>query len=74
MSGLIVLWGLLYIGFWISSFFSDDEKHQSESNQIISSKAMKHIRLILMPILLTTYLLLLWHERSVLIPLILSYF
>ena len=33
IGGLLVWWGLLYIGFWISSGFSGDDKKKDETNE-----------------------------------------
>ena len=69
VSGLIVWWGIFYIGFWISSFFGGDKINKSESDEQINSKTTKLIILTL----LLTYLFLLWKERLILIPVINSY-
>jgi hypothetical protein len=69
VSGLIVWWGIFYIGFWISSFFGGDKLNKSESDEQINSKTTKLIMLTL----LLTYLFLLWKERLILIPVINSY-
>jgi len=69
VSGLIVWWGLFYIGFWISSFFGGDKINKSESDEQINSKTTKFI----IRTLLLTYLFLLWRERLILIPVINSY-
>ena len=69
VSGLIVWWGLFYIGFWISSFFGGDKINKSESDEQINSKTTK----LIIRTLLLTYLFLLWRERLILIPVINSY-
>ena len=69
VSGLIVWWGLFYIGFWVSLFFSGDKINKSESDEQINSKTTKFI----IRTLLLTYLFLLWRERLILIPVINSY-
>jgi len=69
VSGLIVWWGLFYIGFWVSLFFGGDKINKSESDEQINSKTTKFI----IRTLLLTYLFLLWRERLILIPVINSY-
>ena len=69
VSGLIVWWGIFYIGLWINSFFGGDKINKSESDEQINTKTTKLIILTL----LLTYLFLLWRERLILIPVINSY-
>ena len=72
VSGLIVWWGIFYIGFWISSFFGGDKINKSESDEQINTKTTKLLKIIIL-ILLLTYLFLLGRQMFILIPVINSY-
>ena len=72
VSGLIVWWGIFYIGLWINSFFGGDKINKSESDEQINTKTTKLLKIIIL-ILLLTYLFLLGRQMFILIPVINSY-
>ncbi len=79
VSGLIVWWGLLYTGFWVSSCFGDDDKNEVATNEPINIMTTQPIgkllilKIILIAILPLTYLFFLWEYRLVFVSVIKSY-